>query len=130
MFGFHRHKGRGNGRPSHEDRGMRSWGRGLRSGRGCGLRGFPDDFDVQTIERTSQETMRETMDPRPTERASRATLDLRPTERAAWRPLNAAGSDALPGHCPQCDKHCPLDDPGCGKGKAFAARLAAGKVAR
>ena len=29
----------------------------------------------------------------------------------------------LNGTCPQCDKHCPLSNPGCGRGRRYAAQL-------
>lgn len=37
-----------------------------------------------------------------------------------------ASPDMLQARCPGCDKHCPLDAPGCRKGEAVRALLANG----
>jgi hypothetical protein len=43
-----------------------------------------------------------------------------PTPEKAMRAFDPMANSST---CPFCDKHCPLSDPGCPKGEAYARRM-------
>ena len=96
MFGFHRkHERYASGCHEGRDHGRgRASGKGLGRGQGRG-RGFG-----------RMHTLREEH-PR-----------LSPEQGLEGPKAESLPMDA--GFCPICENHCPLSDPSCGKGKAFA----------
>ena len=119
--------GKGKGRGRHGGRGGRG-GRGERTG--FGSREGRDIGRGQDFRGQDAPWLRER--PVPMDPANQADRFERPEKvRELPQEMKGQAPAAAPlvqaGECPFCENHCPLDDPACGKGKAYASSLHKGQ---